>query len=215
MFPKFKGIVVESTHGNWSVSGRCPGCRHMQTFLPMATDHACSTQSSGRIVVGSRICSNPNCRMHVFFVGAPSIAGGQFLYPPETIDFDTTGLPVPIVAAFEEAILCHASGCYVACAIMVRKTLEELCADKKATGSNLAARIKDLGSKIVIPKELLDGIDHLRLLGNDAAHIESQAFNQVGKPEVEVAIELTKELLKATYQLSSLLAKMQALRKTP
>ena len=50
---------------------------------------------------------------------------------------------------------------------MVRKTLEELCRDRQAQGPNLKDRIKALGTKVVLPTELLDGLDDLRLLGND------------------------------------------------
>ena len=96
---------------------------------------------------------------------------------------------------------------------MVRKTLEELCRDKKVTGNNLKERIQALGNAIVLPKELLTGADNLRLLGNDAAHIESQEYQQVGKEEVELGIEFAKELLKAAYQYSSLLKKFDALKK--
>jgi hypothetical protein len=96
---------------------------------------------------------------------------------------------------------------------MVRKTLEELCRDKGAMGNNLKERIQALGKNIVLPRELLAGADNLRLLGNDAAHIESQEYQQVGKEEVELAIEFAKELLKATYQYSSLLKKFDALKK--
>jgi len=115
----------------------------------------------------------------------------------------------------EEAVACHSVECYIASAIMVRKTLEEICRDRGANGANLKERIKALDAKVVIPKELLEGADDLRLLGNDAAHIESQEFNQVGKEEVEVGIEFAKELLKATYQYSSLLQRLRALKKQP
>ncbi len=96
---------------------------------------------------------------------------------------------------------------------MVRKTLEELCTDRQATGKSLKDRIKELGKKVVLPQELLDGVDDLRLLGNDAAHIESQEFNQVGREEVEIGIEFTKEVLKATYQYSALLSRLRSLKK--
>jgi hypothetical protein len=56
-------------------------------------------------------------------------------------------------------------------------------------------------------------VDDLRLLGNDAAHIESQEFNQAGPEEVEVGIEFTKEVLKATYQYSALLNRLHGLKK--
>lgn len=98
---------------------------------------------------------------------------------------------------------------------MVRKTLEELCHAQGATGGNLKERIRTLGSKIVLPQDLLDGLDDLRLLGNDAAHIESQEFNTVGKEEVEIGIEFAKEILKAAYQYSNLLAKLRSLKRTP
>lgn len=96
---------------------------------------------------------------------------------------------------------------------MVRKTLEELCLDRQATGNNLKERIRSLGGKVVLPQELLDGLDDLRLLGNDAAHIESQEFNKVGQEEVEIGIEFTKEVLKAVYQYSALLTRLRALKK--
>jgi len=143
------------------------------------------------------------------------IDGGRvaIAYPPERLDFDSTNIPASVKNAFEEAIACHSQQCFVASAIMVRKTLEELCRDKKVTGNNLKERIQALGNAIVLPKELLTGADNLRLLGNDAAHIESQEYQQVGKEEVELGIEFAKELLKAAYQYSSLLKKFDALKK--
>ena len=67
----------------------------------------------------------------------------------------------------------------------------------------------DLGGKIVVPRALLDAADDLRLLGNDAAHIEADTYNEVGKDEVEAAVELTKELLKSVYQYSTLHEKLK------
>jgi len=134
-------------------------------------------------------------------------------YPPERIDFDATNIPASVLKALEEAIACHASNCFIAAAIMVRKTLEELCAERGAKGDNLKAHIKGLSSKAVLPGELLDGLDDLRLLGNDAAHIESKEFDTIGKEEVEVGIEFAKEVLKAVYQYSALLNRLRALKK--
>ncbi len=98
---------------------------------------------------------------------------------------------------------------------MIRKALEELCRERQAQGKDLKERIRDLGSKIVLPKELSEGLDDLRLLGNDAAHIESREYDKVGKDEVEVGIEFAKEVLKATYQYSALLNRLRALKKNP
>ena len=96
---------------------------------------------------------------------------------------------------------------------MVRRVLEEVCRDKQATGNDLKAKIAALRGNIVIPQELLDAADELRILGNDAAHVEARAYDSVGKDEATIAIELAKEILKAVYQYSSLVSKLRALKK--
>lgn len=193
------------------VSLRCPSCRQQGTFDPFPGVHDLLNHQGGA-VLGQRRCPSPSCYAHVFFIqdGANLVVS----YPPETIDFDTTNLPAGVVEAMEEAVKCHSSQCFKASAIMVRKTLEMLCGDQQATGSNLKERIKDLGTKVVLPQALLDGLDGLRLLGNDAAHIESQVYDDVGKDEVEVGIEVAKEVLKAVYQYSALIDKLDALKRS-
>jgi len=96
---------------------------------------------------------------------------------------------------------------------MVRKALELLCSAQKATGANVKEKIKALESRVVLPPDLFSGLDDIRLLGNDAAHIESQTYSRVSQEEVEVAIEFTKEVLKAIYQLSALVARLKGLKK--
>ena len=95
---------------------------------------------------------------------------------------------------------------------MVRRTLEELCDDRGATGGNLKDRLKSLANTIVVPAELIDGLDSIRLLGNDAAHVESKDFDNVGRDEIELALEVAKEVLKAVYQYSALIAELNALK---
>jgi hypothetical protein len=174
-----------------------------------------NTGSNTYVILGQRRCPDPDCRTHVFFVWNKSTQRALVSYPTERIDFDTTDIPASIVSTFEEAISCHASQCYVASAIMVRKTLEEICRERGATGGNLKQRLESLRAKIVLHQDLLDGLDDLRLLGNDAAHIESQQYDKVGQEEVEVGIEITKEVLKAVYQYASLIGRLQKLKKTP
>lgn len=210
-------MIIKSTgvnSGQYGVTAniRCPGCGQMGTFEKLignSTDFALDNQ----IVIGERRCPNTKCRTVIFVVWQ----NNQIVrsYPPLRIDFEKTNIPTPIVAALEEAITCHANECFIAAAIMVRKTLEELCRERGAKGRDLKERIRDLGTKIVIPNELISGLDDLRLLGNDAAHIESREYDQVGKEEVEVGIEFAKEVLKATFQYSALLNRLRGLKKTP
>jgi hypothetical protein len=164
-----------------------------------------------RTLVGVRHCPNDACRALVFLVARNDSVIES--YPAETIDFDTSNIPEPIKVALSEAILCLSHGCHVASAMMVRKTLEELCEHKGAAGSNLKERISSLKAIVIIPPELFEGLDDLRLLGNDAAHIESKTFNNIGDNEIETAIEFTKEVLKAVFQYSTLLGRLKALKK--
>jgi hypothetical protein len=163
--------------------------------------------------LGIRTCPNMSCRQVVVHV--KNDKGEHVLYPPEVVDFDATNLPPRILASLEEAIKCHAAGCYRAAALMVRRVLEELCEDKGAKGDNLMKRLAALSSAIVVPAGLLSAADELRLLGNDAAHIEAKTYDMIGVNECEIAIALAKELLKAVYQYTDLVAKLQALKKQP
>ena len=95
---------------------------------------------------------------------------------------------------------------------MVRRTLEVICDDNGVSGNNLKQRIEALGQTIVLPQQLIEGMDELRLLGNDAAHIEARVFTNIGRAELDVAIRFTKEILKAVYQYNALLRELQALK---
>jgi hypothetical protein len=188
----------------------CPGCGQLGTFEQVGQDYL----ADNAIRVGLRRCPDLDCRALLFTVW-DGRQGVQFTrsYPALRIDFDKTNIPAGVVSALEEAITSHANECFIAAAIMVRKALEQLCRDRGAQGDDLKQRIRHLGTKIVIPSELLGGLDDLRLLGNDAAHIESREYDQIGKEEIEVGIEFAKEVLKATYQHAALLKRLRALKK--
>jgi len=66
---------------------------------------------------------------------------------------------------------------------MVRRLLEELCEDNKASGSDLKARLAAVRGTVVIPQELLTAADELRILGNDAVHVEAKAYDAIGSNE--------------------------------
>jgi hypothetical protein len=192
------------------ISTRCPHCGHNGTFESIGNDI-----HQGNKVFGLRRCPNGNCFGHLFFVYNSHSNEIVITHPSDTIPFDKENIPDKVLNAFTEAIISHSNNCFIASAIMIRKTLEQICLDRGAIGKNLYSRLQDLGTKIVIPKELIEGMQELRLLGNDAAHIESNTFNEVGKNEVEISIEFTKEILKAVYQYESLLGKLRSLKKQP
>jgi len=193
------------------ITCRCPSCGRDATFERIINLSDLRVNNAPRAWLGHRKCPNPTCSSHLFYIRTED--GELTTYPPERIDFEKHNIPAKILSAFEEALTCHANQCYIASAIMIRKTLEEICKDKDATGENLYARIETLGSIIVIPVELLKGMNDLRLLGNDAVHVESNTFAQINKEEIEVSIEFTKEILKAVYQYEHLLSRLKNLKK--
>jgi hypothetical protein len=198
------------SHGQGPVINlRCPSCGNNGTFdkVPNSDVH----DQSQAIWFGQRKCPNPSCSAHVFYI--KTYEGLLYSYPQEVISFSKESIPNKVLSAFEEAVYCHSNSCFIASAIMIRKTLEEICIDRESKGDNLKKRLQDLGTKITIPKELIEGMDELRLLGNDAAHIESNTFEQIGKEEIEVSIEFTKEILKGVYQYENLLNKLRGLKK--
>jgi len=198
------------SRGGLRVSIRCPGCGNVGTFEPL--NSVADIFVPPGIFLAQRRCPNPLCLTHIFCIYDNQC---QVLrtYPPERIDFDPKGIPQAIVETFTEALTCRAEGLHVAAAIMIRRTLEELCEEKAATGNTLKDRIAALQSTVVLPKELFVALDDLRLLGNDAAHIEAKTYSSIGQAEIDIGIELTKEVLKAVYQLDDLLSRLRALKR--
>jgi len=94
-----------------------------------------------------------------------------------------------------------------------RGPVQCLCEERGSNGNSLKERIGNLKNKVVLPSELFEALDNLRLLGNDAAHIESKDYENIGEEEVNLAIELTKEVLKACYQYEELLKRLKAYKK--
>jgi len=195
---------------------RCPVCLREGTLDQRGTDRKLVEHnrpwSLNKPATGERICPNPDCAALIYLVFIPNT--GQILasYPPERLDFDASALPATVQEPLEEAIDCHANECYPASAVMVRRTLEAVCQDQDAKGVDLYKRIEALGEKIVLPKGMIEALHNLRLLGNDAVHIEARVYAEVGKREVEVAIEVAKTILQATYQMDAILGELEGLK---
>jgi len=204
----FKLIATSQNSSGTRISTRCPHCGHNGTFEQVGND----VNNNGK-TFGLRRCPNESCFGHLFFVYSISSKRVIITHPSDLIPFEKENIPESVLNTFQEAITSHSNNCFVASAIMIRKTLEEICKDRGATGKNLYKRLENLGSKIVVPQELIEGMQELRLLGNDAAHIESNTFEEIGKMEVEISIEFTKEILKAVYQYESLLGRLRSLKK--
>ena len=192
-------------YGFTQVTTRCPHCGTLAEMSILLVQDVAIQAST---ICGQRKC--PSCSGHLFFVKD----SGKLVttYPPVKIAFDPKNIPSNVLKTFEEAISCHAGGMFIAAAIMVRRTLEVICANENAQGNNLKQRIADFGSKITLPKALLEAMDELRILGNDATHIKAKEYNNISDKEVTAAILFTEEILKALYQYKELLSDLRDLK---
>ncbi len=207
-----KVTTAQPRGANISVVTKCPICGNGGTFQTLGSDlNIYSQGTSKKYILGHRICPNAECKAYLFFYRSEGKA--LITFPSLRIDFKTDDIPERIRSNLEEAITCHAEGCYIASAIMVRRTLEELCKDKGIKADNLKQRVKGLKTVVVLPPGLLGALDELRLLGNDAAHLESKDYDNVGIEEVDAVIEVTKEILKGVYQMDTLVEKLKKFKK--
>lgn len=205
------------------VTIRCPHCLVTSSFHPClprsytyrkAQPHPNAPNQNHHVQFKAtlRICPSDKCRGLVLTV----ISGATVMrvIPNERLEFDPQGVPGQLVSTLLEAVDCHSCGAFRASALMVRRLMEELCEAQGAKGNNLYQRLEDLGKKVPVSIALLDGARELRILGNDAAHIEAKEYASIGKEEAEIAIEVGKEILKAFYQHQSLVERLQKLKKS-
>jgi Domain of unknown function (DUF4145) len=213
---------------NVAASLRCPHCGGLGAFRPVHqhanisyTKHfGPQPQNPGlttapiHLTASLRQCPNPLCQGIVLVV-QQNTGRIVLLLPPERLDFSANNLPETCRETLTEAVACHAAGAYRAAAMMVRRLLEEICADNDAKGADLHKRLEALKTLVVLPQALFDAMGELKALGNDAAHVEARAYDNIGREEAEDSIELAKEILKALYQLKGLVARLQARKGKP
>lgn len=210
MYVKLNGHVVLNTNVHpQPIVFKCPNCGNGGSFVPLhqVTDYVNNPENKS---FGLRRCPNPNCNAVLFYVREHQ---NYVTFPTSRIDFNSENIPTAIVENLTEAITCHSNKCFIAAGMMIRKTLEAVCEDKGTTGANLHQKLQNLKSKVLMPNELFDALNILKLLGNDAAHIEAKTFEEIGQTEIEISIEFTKEILKAVYQYKGLLDKLNSLKK--
>lgn len=214
---------LQSTQGATSLSIKCPHCQHLGQFAAVGNQQVQYQKSvknpfnqtnvvrqlSGAI----RVCPNMECRGLVFVISS----NGKILEinPPATLDFTLENLPLSCQTILVEAIACYTAKAYKASAMMVRRLLEEICKLNKAEGNNLHEKLLALKKLVILPEVLFEAMSELKSLGNDAAHVEARAYDNIGKDEAADSIELAKEILKAIYQLQGLVGRLQKRKSQP
>jgi hypothetical protein len=123
------------------------------------------------------------------------------------------GLPPNILKEYEAAnkvrkVSSNAFG------VLIRRVLEMVCVDRKATGDSLYKQLKHLSSNGEIPSKLVDVATHIKDLGNVGAHA---TLGNLTDAEVSILDDLCRAILEYVYSAPHLAQKaqnsLQALKK--
>ncbi|WP_329582221.1 MULTISPECIES: DUF4145 domain-containing protein [unclassified Streptomyces] len=134
------------------------------------------------------------------------------LWPPQYRELSES-IPEPLRREHSEARACLRVKAYTAVAVMVRRTLEGMCADQGVTKRQpLVASLRNLHEAGKIEGRLLEWAEALRVLGNQGAHYTG---TQVSREDARDAIALAEALLDYMYVFASQYEKFKARRARP
>lgn len=213
-------------------SGLCPRCGKQSSFesagsLPATFDYETyvlghdGTKSHEEMDrVTSLICRH--CRQGVVVVeerwigdqprrkqksgGVESYRGLHWWPLPEAKR--SPDVPSEIADAFAEAVTALRANCPRASAVMARRTLEAITADKGEIKGTLAERLNALGTRGILHPTLSDWAEEVRLVGNVGAHFDP--IQQVSIEDSRQLTDFTRELLKYLYELPAELGRRRS-----
>lgn len=201
-----------------NVTGICPECGKTVQFTHIkgCKDFKFFDGGCNRYYFGQRICPDKECMTHIFFKMQINFGGPIYteIIPEKIVlkNLNIDKLPNNVSNCIKEAVACYDNSCYISSAIMIRKTLEEICLLQNAKGKDLHEKLRDLESKITISKPLYDSMFELKYLGNDAAHVISKKFEHIGLKEIRIGLILLTEILRALYEHQDILNELKSLK---
>jgi len=189
----------------------CPSCDQLANFesLPNCKDIGFG---SSDLRLSFRVCPDPRCRAFVMVLVNGRDGTIEDQYPRSLFQLDTTNIPESLTSCLLEAKTCYENNCNRAAAAMLRRAVELICHAKRVPGDNLYERVAHLSDYVVLPPQLLDAMQELRILGNEAAHVEAKVYDDIGVEEVRVGFKLIMEIVKAMYQLDLLVEELRELK---
>jgi Domain of unknown function (DUF4145) len=116
--------------------------------------------------------------------------------PPRTI---SSAIPDSLRQEVAEARTCFDAKAYTATVVMVRRTLEAVCADHKVTKKPLQNALKEMAVQGLLDSRLLTWADELRVLGNQGAHYTGSPVN---REDAKDALALAEAVLDYLYVLA-------------
>jgi hypothetical protein len=196
------------------VALHCPWCG-IVSRTTSGIFHQAETRR-GRECYAVAICQVRECNRAVFLIiGAPadfifSRADMPFeakVYPAAEAQYEPDGVPKEIAKEFCEALECHWNGHNLGAALVGRRVLQAAARD--VLGGKLTRLELEIAA---IPddklnKALKDQATHVRLIGNDAAHVEP-----VDPDDVRDLIDFVEEVLDVLYVRPKRVAELQKKR---
>jgi hypothetical protein len=118
-------------------------------------------------------------------------------------------IPEPLRLEHGEARSCFRSSAYTATVVMVRRTLEGVCAEHGVNKKPLIAALQQMQADGLIEGRLLEWAEELRVLGNEGAHFTGR---RVAREDAQDALALAEALLDYLYVFSAQFAEFKKRR---
>jgi len=134
------------------------------------------------------------------------------VHPPALPKYARDGVPYQLAEELTEALRCYESQFYIAAALVGRRVLQG-AVRSQLTANSLKARSGNLGDEIqALPDRVLspqwkEAADHVRYIGNDAAHAEL-----ITQEEARSLIDFTMGVFTQMFELAHRLSKATAAR---
>ncbi|MDX3377734.1 DUF4145 domain-containing protein [Streptomyces sp. ME02-6991-2A] len=109
-------------------------------------------------------------------------------------------VPAALRREYEQARVCYQAQAYTAVAVMVRRTLEGVCAEEGVKRRTLGQSLSALQEEGKIDQRLVDWAAELRVLGNEGAHYTG---SQVSLEDARDALHLAQAFLDYMYTFST------------
>jgi len=150
------------------------------------------------------VCKNPTL-VSEYIPSNCSVNFDKIRYEFPKVNVNYEGVPEKIKTAFDSAIKTKGIDRAI-CVLSLRRTLEMICKEKGASGSDLKGKIDDLIKKKLLPEMMADACWIVRQSGNDAAHADDIIFTEY---EVEEIIEYVLTVINYLYSMPVRIAKLK------
>jgi hypothetical protein len=154
-------------------------------------------------------CEEINLRVIDFHTGAEPEIGrkaAKILYPP-TIE-SPIGIPAPIDKAYHAALKARHVDANIF-TVLLGKTIEAVCQDRKASGKTLYDQLNDLAKKAEIPSHLAEMAHSVRWFRNIGAHFGG---GDLTPDEASLIHDLCRAILEYVYTAPALIEKARLSR---